>query len=1015
MANKLLIFSIIQVFSHILLCQNTIPANSISDDRPAKYALVGATVYIDYQNYMTDATILINKSKIEAVGKNLPIPNQYTIISIARLFIYPSFIDLHSSYGLETAKTIPPTSSPYAPNTKGAYGANDAIKSYQNAYANYKNDASAAETYRASGFGIVLTHHHDGIARGTGALAALSEKKENENLLIEKASKHFSFDKGTSAQYYPGSLMGSIALLRQTLSDVLWYENNTSKPQKIIPLQALTDTKNLTSFFETNDKSNVLRAAKIAKEWNYKFIIKGGGNEYQKINEIKQAGISLIEPVVFPQGFDTDDPIDASLITYYQLKHWEQAPFNLYYLWKENIPFAITSHGLKDKNQLLPNLRKCIKAGLPAAEALKALTYTPAAWLNVQNMAGAIKPGYLANFIVCSDSLFSPDNKIYENWVLGEKYTVQAMPLKDIRGNYQLNIIIDTTANILPTAFNLNIKGKINALELELQNDTAKAKATCTYGNDFVQIQFTWKNQPIKLSGWITNNTWSGLGEDEKNNMFKWQATLDMAFKNVEITDSARLANIKTKQKEDSIYKVVTPLIYPFMSYGTRALPKPRKVLFKNATVWTNENEGNLKNTDVLVENGKIITIGKITGIKPDTTIDCTGKHLTAGIIDEHSHIAIRGGVNECTNSITAEVRVGDVINNEDVNIYRNLAGGVTMAQLLHGSCNAAGGQSAVIKLRWGQSAENMKYDKASPFIKFALGENVKQSNWGDSYTERYPQTRMGVEQIYIDAFTRALEYEKMMKNAASAKPPVAFPRRDLQMETLLEIINKTRFITCHSYVQSEIVMLMRVAEQFGFKVNTFTHILEGYKVADKMKAHGAGASTFADWWAYKNEVKDAIPYNAAILHKVGVVTAINSDDAEMSRRLNQEAAKAVKYGGVSELEAWKMVTLNPAKLLHLDTYTGSIKPGKDADIVLWDNNPLSIYAKVLQTYVDGVLMYDVNDDKLRQKIMQDDRIAIMKKMKKSKKDGESVQKPAYSPQKTYHCEDKEIDYLYYE
>lgn len=253
-----------------------------------------------------------------------------------------------------------------------------------------------------------------------------------------------------------------------------------------------------------------------------------------------------------------------------------------------------------------------------------------------------------------------------------------------------------------------------------------------------------------------------------------------------------------------------------------------------------------------------------------------------------------------------------------------------------------------------GENAENMIYENTPKFIKFALGENVKQSR--SSNGTRFPQTRMGVEQMITDYFTRAKEYDALKK---SGQPY----RKDLEMETLAEILNKERFISCHSYVQSEINMLMKVADKFDFTINTFTHILEGYKVADKMAEHGVGGSTFSDWWAYKYEVNDAIPYNASIMHNAGVTVAINSDDREMSRRLNQEAAKTVKYGGMSELDAWKTVTINPAKLLHIDDKVGSIKVGKHADVVLWNNHPMSIYAKVEKTIIEGRVYFDYKVD----------------------------------------------------
>ena len=335
-------------------------------------------------------------------------------------------------------------------------------------------------------------------------------------------------------------------------------------------------------------------------------------------------------------------------------------------------------------------------------------------------------------------------------------------------------------------------------------------------------------------------------------------------------------------------------------------------------------------------------------------------------------------------------------MDDESIDVYRNLAGGVTSIQILHGSANPIGGRSAIIKLKWGEAADDLIYDDSPKFIKFALGENVKQSRLRSN--TRFPQSRMGVEQVFVDYFTRAKAYDQLKK---SGKPY----RKDAEMETLAEILNKERFISCHSYVQSEINMLMKVAEQFDFNINTFTHILEGYKVADKMKAHGVGGSTFSDWWAYKYEVNDAIPYNAAIMHNAGVVVAINSDDPEMSRRLNQEAAKSVKYGGVSEVEAWKFVTLNPAKLLHLDNRVGSLKVGKDADVVLWSDHPLSIYAKAEKTIIEGVTYFDLEKDKQMRKAIKKEKSELINLMLQDKNKGLKTQPVKKKEREVLHCD----------
>jgi imidazolonepropionase-like amidohydrolase len=355
-------------------------------------------------------------------------------------------------------------------------------------------------------------------------------------------------------------------------------------------------------------------------------------------------------------------------------------------------------------------------------------------------------------------------------------------------------------------------------------------------------------------------------------------------------------------------------------------------------------------------------------------------------------------------------VRIADNLNPDDINIYRQLSGGVTTSHILHGSANTIGGQTQLIKLRWGLNDEEMKFQGAPGFIKFALGENVKRSS--SSSNSRFPDTRMGVEQIMVDAFTRAKEYEKQLKAAEEnnkkkgAAPMVV--RRDLELDALVEILNNKRHITMHSYIQSEITAAMRVAEKMGYKINTLTHILEGYKVADKMKLHGANASTFSDWWAYKVEVQDAIPYNAAIMQKVGLNVAINSDDAEMARRLNQEAAKTIKYGGMTEEEALRMVTINPAKMLRVEDKTGSIRVGKDADLVLWSDHPLSIYARAEKTIVDGTVYFDRDKDAEAQKKIVAERNRLIQKMLAEKREGGPVGPARPTPTVILHCEDHE-------
>ena len=581
-----------------------------------------------------------------------------------------------------------------------------------------------------------------------------------------------------------------------------------------------------------------------------------------------------------------------------------------------------------------------------------------------------------------SGELFDEETILYENWVQGTKNSINSLSKKDIRGTYTL-----TTDE---KKFDISIAGNINKLKATVKVDTLIYDSKLSYKDDWVTISITDKE---------TKDVYNSKALIEKNHS-NFSGILILPdgtqTKFTALKKEEKKEEKKEKQKEEkkSDFETV-PLTYPNVGYGYLERPQKQTILFKNATVWTNEEVGILTETDVLVKNGKIEKIGKNLASGNLLTIDATGKHLTTGIIDEHSHIAATS-INEGGQNSSAEVTIEDVLDPEDINIYRNLAGGVTAIQILHGSANPIGGRSAIIKPRWGADAKGLLYKDAPKFIKFALGENVKQSNW-QSYS-RFPQTRMGVEQLYVNYFTRAKEYEV---KKLSGKPY----RYDLEMEVLVEILNKERFISCHSYVQSEINMLMKVAERFNFRINTFTHILEGYKVADKMREHGVGGSTFSDWWAYKYEVKDAIPHNASIMAAAGVTVAINSDDAEMSRRLNQEAAKSIKYGGMSEEEAWKMVTLNPAKLLHLDDKVGSIKVGKDADLVLWSDHPLSVYAIAEKTLIEGAVYFDIEKDKLQRAAIKKEKNKLIKLMRDDKDKGIKKKIPVKKQKKQFTCE----------
>ncbi len=404
--------------------------------------------------------------------------------------------------------------------------------------------------------------------------------------------------------------------------------------------------------------------------------------------------------------------------------------------------------------------------------------------------------------------------------------------------------------------------------------------------------------------------------------------------------------------------------------------------IIRNATVMTVSN-GTMENTDVLIRDGKIAEIGQNLSVPNGAKeIDATGKYVMPGIIDAHSHLAA-DAINEGSVSVSAMVGIKDVLNPDQIGIYRALAGGVTSANILHGSANPVGGRNAVVKFRWGSDAEGMYMEGAPEGIKFALGENTKR----DRNPDRYPATRMGVQDVIRQAFVEAQQYRKdwQQYDAARARGETVIPPRvDLKLQTMAEILEGTRLVHAHSYRADEILQLIRLADEFGFRIATFQHVLEGYKVADEIAAHGAGASTFSDWWGYKVEAYEAIPYNAALMTERGVTASINSDSGEEIRHLNQEAAKSMKWGGLTEDQALALVTLNPAKQLGVADHVGSLEVGKDADIVIFNNHPLSVYGVVEQTIIDGQVYFDRQVDLQRRDALEAEKKALMDKEKGS-------------------------------
>lgn len=1011
---KLVFVSFFLLLTSQLIAQLPIPVNGVAQTPDNSFVLTNVKILVSPEKTIENGTIVVRNGKIEEVGAKVDQPKDLPLIDGQNHVVVPAFIELNSSLGLPEYKEAPISRDEQnTAQVSTPYYWNHSIHPELNPIESYALNPTAINDLHKMGFGLALIHTNDGIAQGYGSLVALGKDNLKNQLLKSEIAGFYSFRSGNNSQSYPSSQMGSIALLRQSLYDAEWHEKYGKELN--YSLDALNKQKELPCFFNVSDPYEILRVTAIDREFKRKFVIVGSGHEYELGKIYDTLKHTLVIPIDFPEAYDLKDPYVARQIPFGDLKHWELAPSNLKFLADQKTDFSITASGVKTSEMFWANLHKAFSQGYTPKDALHALTVAPAKTLGIDKEYGTLDAGKWAYFTIFEQDPFLYKTQVLEIVSKGIREVKAVTAEADIRGTYSLTVdgikygldIKGSTAKLeakvtMPRTFKDSITGKPMV-------DTLSSDAFISYTENDLVLQFILKDKTpmhYSLKGIMNTRLFvvEGDGTGPSGGWVKW-----VGFRTDKFTDKEQT----TAWTIDTMNR--GKVSYPNMAFGFDSIPQQQYIVFENATVWTNEAEGIIENATVIVENGKIKAIhrgsGNYTLPKGAKVIDAKGKHLTCGIIDEHSHISISKGVNEGGQAISCETRIGDVVTADDINVYRQLSGGVTAAQLLHGSANPIGGQSALIKLKWGHLPQDYLIPNAPKFVKFALGENVKQSNWGDWNTYRFPQTRMGVEQVYIDGFARALAYHRAqiayhaMSEKQREKTGTLPPARDLELDALYEIVTGERRITCHSYIQSEINMLMHVADSFNFNVNTFTHILEGYKIADKMKEHGAGASTFADWWAYKYEVKDAIPYNASLMTEMGLVVAINSDDAEMGRRLNQEAAKVIKYGGISEIEAWKLVTLNPAKLLHLDDRMGSVKVGKDADLVLWTTNPLSIEAKVLYTVVDGEILYDSEQSAKEQVEMNQEKTRLITKMQDAGKSGAPTRTFFKKRKGEYHCD----------
>ena len=949
------------------------PPLGLRENKPGVYALTNAKIVTSPGKVIRKGSLVIRDGMIESVGAKINIPKDATILDMSGMTLYSGLIESYSNIGIPEIKKDKNSDK----KNGGSKHWNENVTPELRGSELYSTDSKKLKEYRKLGFTTALSAPREGIFKGSSVLLNLGDNESAENILKSNVNQHVSFSKKKDVSGYPTSLMGSISLIRQTFYDVLWYKKAMSAYAKKPSLGKPDESESLASLssvidgkrqvmFEATDELMILRIDKIVKEFKLKSLILASGNEFKRLSAVKRTGIPLIVPLNFPEPPDVKTPEKALEVSLEKLKEWDLAPSNPAMLNKAGVKIALTTNGLKKLEDFPKQLRKAISRGLSKESALAALTTHPAEYFGVSDKLGTLEKGKIANIVVTEGDLFSKDGVVKDVWIDGKRYTVEKDPESEPEGKWTGTIRFNEKDAV---EFNLELKKSKKKLSGTATISGKELKLISSELNGF-RIAFSFPTDSVgiagitMMTGKIKNDEMNGVGIAPGAQVVEWNLTRGSE----EEEDS--------EDEEEKFEAATAQITYPLGGFGRPQLPKQQKTIFvKNATIWTSGRLGKIENADMLIKNGKISKVGKnLKAPKNALIIDGTGKHVTPGLIDEHSHTAMVRGVNEGGQAVTSEVRIGDVLTGDDIGLYRELAGGLTMSQELHGSANPIGGQAAVIKIRYGALPEELKYSKAPPTIKFALGENVKQSNWRPNVL-RYPRTRMGVEQIYRDEFRAGLVYKAALRKKGGL--PV---RKDLELDAIVDIMDGRMFVHCHSYRQDEILMLMRVAEDFGFRIQTFTHILEGYKVADEMKKHGASASTFSDWWMYKFEVYDAIPYNGALMHDVGVVTSFNSDSDELARRMNLEAAKAVAYGGVSEEEALKFVTINPAIQLKIDKWTGSLEPGKDGDFVVWNGSPLSTLTKAEQTWIDGAKWFDIEDDaKLRVEVRKEREKLIQK------------------------------------
>jgi len=979
MKNRLSRFSIDLLFQKFLILLSavlllplsasaqTAPTLGMDDNSPTVHAFTNATIVVAPGEVLENATLVIRDGVIESVGRRVNPPADARVWDMSGHTLTPGFIDPYTEIGMQ---------NPREELERGNLSWNVQLRSHLSATSEYEPEDDGSEELRNKGFAAALSVPPLGIFKGETAVISLGSGDVSQRVVRPGVAQAVSLNRSWDLGYgYPTSAVGGIAFIRQTLYDTDWYEraHNTyeddpqglQRPESNAALEALVAAArgDQPLLFAAESDEEVLRSIRFMEEFDITPWIRGSGHEYRILDYISDFDVPMILPLDFPEKPDVDTPEDAMDEDLAELRHWYMAPENPARVADEGIQFSLTTNGMEDLSHVLPNIRKSVHAGLDPETALAALTVNPANLLGIGETHGTLEEGKAANFIISNGDLFEHQSTISDVWVDGHHYRVAPNSAADVRGEWMAT----SPGTSLSGAF--TISGTPEKLEGSISmNDEEIDLSSVSFDDLSGRFRFSLSGDDmdgtIRVTASLSGDELSGWAEMPDGQRVVWTADQTSAAdtekpEEVSFPDrTLELANIR-----------------PAMEYGIESIPEqPSAILVRNATIWTMGEQGIVENGDILLRDGKVTEVGQdLRAPRNAVVIDAEGKHVTPGLIDPHIHSGT-DAVNEVGNAIVPEVRIGDVLNINNIWLYRQLAGGLTTTHVMHGSANPIGGQNQPIKLRWGALSHDLKFENAPRTVKFALGENPKRVG-----QDRYPNTRMGTQHIIADRFSQARDYEASW-NEWNENGEGLPPRRDLRMDALVDILNGDILVQSHSYRQDGILALMRLAESFDFTIKAFHHAVEAYKVAPELAEHGAGAAVWSDWSSFKIEAYDGTIYNARLLSEAGVLTSLHSDNSQIASRMNWEAGKMV-YAGMEPEDALALVTINTAKILGLDEYVGSLEPGKDADFVIWNGDPLSTQTKAEQTWIDGRKYFDLETDaQLRQQI-EDERSMLIQYM----------------------------------